>query len=373
MTMTMMLNVDNLDKTNLTNLTNINNLTNQENNFVDINENKNENMNEDFNEDINKDIKRPFFILNPVAGRAPRNRELHSLESYFLVRLGNFDYIFTKDREEAIKTTRRLLKEGHKQIVSVGGDGTVNSVVNGFFENGKLVSKDAFLTIGLAGTGEDYFKSIKKFYGAGDWRELVSDYQIVNVDVGKISFQNKEFSDQYFVNMASVAMIAKVVKERENLPTWLPSQVQYLWPTVKTIATYRSKKINLELDLIDDVTGERAEQPLNADFNIKTMTISKGQFAGGGMQFAQNVTLDSGYFEVTLFLAMNPLKMCYNLGKLYRGTYSKVEGILKFKAKKVEIKSEDLIAVEFDGEVYGTTDLKMEILEKKLRIAVPKK
>lgn len=327
----------------------------------------------------------PFFILNPIAGRALRNRELFELESYFMVRMGNFNYLFTKNRNEAIETTRKLIKTGHHHIVAVGGDGTVNSIVNGFFENKKLISDDALLSIGLAGTGEDYFKSIKKFYSAGDWRELVFNHDIVNVDVGHIVYEDKQFKDQYFINMASVAMIPKIVKERESLPTWLPSQIQYLWPTIKTVATYRSKTINLKLELVNDSdlldgnigidnvnVNDNINKILHEDFNIKTMTISKGQYAGGGMQFAQNVDLQSGYFEVTLFLAMNPFKMCFNLSKLYSGTYNKVEGILKFKAKTIEVKSEDPIAVEFDGEVYGTTNFKIDLLPKILKVSVPK-
>ena len=41
--------------------------------------------------------------------------------------------VFTKKADDGTNITRKLLKIGYKNIVAVGGDGTINEVANGFF------------------------------------------------------------------------------------------------------------------------------------------------------------------------------------------------------------------------------------------------
>src|SRR5688572_7091462 len=83
-------------------------------------------------------------ILNPKSqsGRAARVP-------------GSFEVLETKAPGHAIELTRRALESGAKIIVAVGGDGTINECVNGFFENDRLVAADAALGIIPHGTGSD--------------------------------------------------------------------------------------------------------------------------------------------------------------------------------------------------------------------------
>jgi len=85
------------------------------------------------------------FVVNPKAGRGISPRRLQRLETFFLRRGGSFDAVLTSSRQDVVTRTRELLRRGADQIVAVGGDGTLNAVANGFFEQGRLVRPDASL------------------------------------------------------------------------------------------------------------------------------------------------------------------------------------------------------------------------------------
>jgi diacylglycerol kinase family enzyme len=148
----------------------------------------------------------------------------------------------------------------------------------------------------------------------------------------------------YFVNIASVGMIPCVVMEREKIPRWVPSKLQYLYPSLKTIATYPSSEMEVTIDGVKRC------------YRVLSISIAKGRFAGGGMTFAKTVNLQDGRFEVTLFLDMHPLKMLMSLGSLYTGNLDRVRGVVKRFAEEVLIHSEHPLPIEFDGELAGMSN-----------------
>ena len=92
------------------------------------------------------------FVINPKAGRGMDERGVAKLEAYFRRRGSSFHAILSQSRrDDVINRTRKALRQGAEQIVAVGGDGTVNAVANGFFENGELVRPDACLAIAQSG------------------------------------------------------------------------------------------------------------------------------------------------------------------------------------------------------------------------------
>src|SRR5262245_21340690 len=74
--------------------------------------------------------------------------------------LGNVRVLKTAARGHAIELTSAALKSGALTIIAVGGDGTINEVVNGFFSDGQLINADAVLGIVPAGTSSDLRRSL---------------------------------------------------------------------------------------------------------------------------------------------------------------------------------------------------------------------
>ena len=304
------------------------------------------------------------FIINKhsghgYAGNGFGKKELSKMESYFKKTIGSFEYVMPENREEAVKVTRKLLKQGVDRIVAVGGDGTINAIVNGFFENGKIIRESACLVVTAAGSGCDYYKSVTKNSGAQDWMELVTNCSPKEVDVGVIKYSDDARSDRYFINMASIGMIADVVKIKEKLFSHVPKILRYNIPTIWCLFTSKVHELEIETDEKSFIVEALA------------VSISKGSYAGGGMQFGLDVSLDDGMFEITIFEKTGPIGMALKLGKLYGGNYLHVPGIRKEKTSRISFRSKNPVQCELDGDLNGTTDLTMSLLPKAIRVCFP--
>ena len=300
------------------------------------------------------------FIVNPHSGKAHTAAGLAGLERFFTARTGGFDCAVAGSRDAAVRITRESLREGIDQVVAVGGDGTVNAVVNGFFEDGRPIRPESCLAVADLGTGSDYFKSVAAGATVGDWRELVLSHVVRAVDVGRVRYDDPGCCDQYFVNMASTGMIAEVARKKHRSPHWLPPRLRYLMPTVSSLLTYRPRQVHVEVD------GECSA------LEVLAISVCKGGYAGRGMRFGGEVTLFDGLFDVTFFHAMKPIEMLVKLRKLYTGAFQGERAVQKLQAQIVSIRSPSAMPVEFDGELCGTTDVELSVEPGLLQVCFPK-
>lgn len=300
------------------------------------------------------------FIFNPFSKQGRRADTLEGIKEFFLHATGEFDCVVTQSRDHALQETRKALRSGVQQVVAIGGDGTVNAVVNGFFEDGKWVRSNSTLAVSNVGTGSDYFRGMVFGKNVTDWKKIVLEHMIQPVDIGHIHYASSSFVDQYFANMASFAMIADISEKKNKGPKWIPSQVQYLIPTIGSLISYKPQSVHLVMD------------STVLDLKVLTIAIAKGRYAGSGMHFGGAVTLSDGYFDVTVIEDMPLLKMLMKLGKVYTDAFKTEGGIRKFKAKTVGIFCRTPLPVEYDGEVYGTTDVEISVAEHSVPVCMPK-
>ena len=183
------------------------------------------------------------LIVNPSA--VPNPRSLEELREWFVNRTGRFDAVVTQSREEAIKLARQALREGVKRLVAVGGDGTVNAVANGFFEeDGRPVAPEAELAVAPLGTGCDFFRA----FGAGrDWRDLALFSPARAIDIGRVEYLGTPRLS-HFVNAASVGLSAEVVRRQRSLPRWLPALASYSIPSLTGLVSYRPLPFVITVD-----------------------------------------------------------------------------------------------------------------------------
>ena len=281
------------------------------------------------------------------------------MEDYFQKTLGSFEYVMPDNREDAVEITRKFLKQGADRIVAVGGDGTINAIVNGFFENGKVISEDACLVVTDAGSGCDYYKSVTRNSDSPDWKELVTNSTPRPVDAALIRYSDDASSDRYFINIASIGMIADVVRIKEKQVAYVPKMFRYIIPTIISLFTCKAHELEIETD--------------DNSFNVDALAVSiaKGAFAGGGMQFGLDVALDDSLFEITIFEKTGSVSMALKLGRLYSGNYMHIDGIRKLRTSRIKFHSNKPVQCEYDGDVYGTTDLTMTVLPKAIKVCFP--
>lgn len=89
------------------------------------------------------------------------------------------------------------------------------------------------------------------------------------------------------------------------------------------------------------------------------------------MQFGLNTTLTDGAFEVTVIEKRNRLYLAMSLPRIYTDDYLDIDGVIKYRGKRIEFAAPRPLLVEADGEVEGSTDCAFEVRKMAMQVLVP--
>ena len=221
--------------------------------------------------------KKITFIINPNAATGSTGKQWPMIKALAREKLGSFEYHLTNGPEHAIKLTRIALEKGTEIVVCVGGDGTLNEVVNGFMGDEGPVNPDALLGYIPCGTGCDFIKTISLPKETERALDLIKCPDSQTIDLGRLHYRNHngDFCHRYFHNVASFGLGGEV-DERVNKTTRVfGGFFSFFWATLFCILAYNKKRIHLK---VDDCFDQSV-----VSWNI---AIANGQYHGGGMWVA---------------------------------------------------------------------------------------
>ncbi|GBD92688.1 diacylglycerol kinase [bacterium BMS3Abin05] len=302
------------------------------------------------------------FIVNPESANGSTGRRWPHIE-LLLKRTYRFNYevAFTEKPWHASQLAREAIEGGCDRIISVGGDGTLNEVVNGFLENDNLINPDAALGVLEIGTGADFSKSFNFPKTVEEMILRLNRAKPKMIDVGKAEYRSLKDLEitRYFVNILDFGMGGAVV-ERVNRTTKLfGGKISFLIGILTTLFKYENKTIHYRLDGGEWETGV---------FN--NFITANGRYFGGGLFPAPSAELDDGWFDVVFFGDVGRLEAILNLSKLRKGTHLENPKVTLRRAKEIEAVSKEQVFIDMDGEFVGKLPLKVLIFPKKLPILV---
>ncbi|MDI3340583.1 MAG: diacylglycerol kinase family lipid kinase [Sphaerobacter sp.] len=269
----------------------------------------------------------------------------------------------TSGRGDATRLARELVEAGAREFLVAGGDGTTNEVVNGLFANGRPLAPDAILSIIPCGTGRDFSRSLG-IRNVDHAVSLLSAGKVCAVDVGRIAYRDHGAPcERYFVNVADVGLGAETAALLNRSSKALGGFLAYLLGATRTILTFRGRVARVVVD------GETVFHG-----PIGMVVLANGRYHAGGMDMAPMASLTDGLLEI-LVLREVPRRTLLGslLPRVYLGRHVGHAAVLHRTGREVEIKAEDGLPFETDGEQPGTTDLRADVLHRALlvRTAAP--
>ena len=135
-------------------------------------------------------VEKITFIINPSAGNGHVKKKWPEIETKAKERFKSVKAYLTKGPGNASILTQKAIYSGSDLIVSVGGDGTLNEVINGVVGLDALNHKEVTLGVLPFGTGCDVVKSLLIPKSVDKFFELVVSRQTRRIDLGKIEFPN---------------------------------------------------------------------------------------------------------------------------------------------------------------------------------------
>ena len=119
---------------------------------------------------------RAKIIVNPKAGRGKAEKAIPVIRRLFEASQVEFDIYFTQGRGDAIDEAKRAAKDGYDAVISAGGDGTANEVVNG------IAGHDVVLGVIPCGSGNDLAASMKIPMNIEEACEIILETRSVILD-----------------------------------------------------------------------------------------------------------------------------------------------------------------------------------------------
>jgi YegS/Rv2252/BmrU family lipid kinase len=294
-------------------------------------------------------------IVNPASASGRTARAW----SGFSAQLGPVETRFTHAPGHATELARGLLTLGFDRIIAVGGDGTVNEVVNGFLDNDRLVHPGAELAVLPFGTGGD----LKRTLGLRDAEEAVrllrSGLPGRETDVGKIRYHTHRGGPEtrYFLNLISFGMGGEVAANAKNLFKALGGRVAFLYSTFNAFLSYRPKTVSLRIDGADA-----------GSHRIMNIAIGNGRYHGGGMHVCPRAALNDGLLDVTIIDALSMFELVRDVRVLYSDDVYRHPKVHHQRGTRVEASSPDRVSIEVDGESVGVLPAEIGVLPIGLRV-----
>jgi YegS/Rv2252/BmrU family lipid kinase len=299
-----------------------------------------------------------LVIVNPNAGNGKGKKDWDRISSLLNEENLLFTVKFTEKKGHAIEFTIDGINEGFRKIITVGGDGTLNEVVNGVFLNNTCSAKDISLALIPVGTGNDWGRMFGIPLDYKKAIKIISDGKLMVHDIGLVSYYDgAEEKKRYFINIAGLGFESVVVR-RTNLQKdkGRGGKAIYFYNLLMSLLSYKNTKAELIID------GRK----INAD--VFSINVGNGKFCGGGMRQTPDALPDDGILDVTVINGMGKFEIIRNLKILYDGTilnHPKIDG---YKCKTIKVSSDTLLYTEADGESLGHTPAEFSIIPSSINI-----
>lgn len=277
------------------------------------------------------------FIVNPVSGRGKALKVSLGIKKICEEEKLDYEIHYTNGPKDATRIAKKV--KGSKNIIySVGGDGTLNEVLNG------VIGTKNMLAVIPAGSGNDFYRTLSKM-----------DDEMPLIDVGKVN-------GKYFLNVVSIGIDAEVAKNAEVMKKLkVPTSQIYNASIVYTFFKYKFKDIEFSVD------NTRSKN------KCTILTICNGKMYGGGYKIAPEALLSDGYFDIYIVDKISKPTLPFLLGKLKKGTHESLKEVHKSKATKIKFKCDYDLVCNVDGEIMIDRKFNIKILPKSLLIYNNKK
>ncbi len=310
---------------------------------------------------MNEHLK-TFAVVNLRSANGRTEKLWPDIKRVLSEAIGTFEFAFTTGQYTAPDITKKAIKSGFTRIISVGGDGTLNEVVNGFFEQDKPINPQSVLGVISMGTGADFIKTMGIPKPYQDAVKVIKNANARDVDTGKIKFvaHSGHETTRYFINIADAGIGGETVDRVNRTTKAFGGFISFLWGTIMTLVTYKNKNITITLD---------NNKPYTTDINM--LTIANCQFFGGGMHIAPRAVPDDGMFDIVTIGKAGFIDFLRNSSKIYKGTHISDPMVGYTNARHVELTSKDRVLLDVDGEQPGMLPATFDILPKSIKVIVP--
>ncbi len=316
-------------------------------------------------------------IVNPKSNHGRTAAAWPLLQDRLEAALGPVEPVFTAAPREATTFTRQALEAGTDLVIAVGGDGTINEVVNGFFagptsSDNVPLRPTATLALLTSGTGGDFRKTFNLSEDLGQQVHTIAAGHDRAIDIGRVDFLDHDGQPavRYFANIASFGL-SGLVSGRVNQAGFskrLSGRMTYFLASLRSLVGYKPSRVVITVD----------GQP-GRELGIITAAVCNGRYFGGGMHMAPQARPDDGAFDIVVMHDMTLPELLRDPNAIYHGTHLDHPKVLSLHGQRVVATPVALatpvagppVLLDIDGETPGRLPATFTILPASLKLRCP--
>ena len=307
-----------------------------------------------------------FLIINPRSRNERSRKQFRKILYDFRKSGRDFDHVFVSSYEAIRAESEYANRKGYDAVIAVGGDGTINAAINGFYDgNGKRISTAWFGVI-YTGTSPDFCKSYGISLDEDKAIDALIDPRIRRIRTGRIIFRNASnpgiTETRVFACCANIGLGAGVAaisnKIRKYTGDFTGTLISVLW----NLATKGPRK------LIASIDGVTSEIP-----GIMNISVGRTKYIASGIKVSGGISDDDDRFYLLTAKNISLIALPRLLYQVYTGKLTSPEILDLNYARNVEFKSQDkLVGVEFDGDPAGFLPCTIGLAQDPLDLIVDK-
>ena len=274
-----------------------------------------------------------IFLINSFTLREDINKLIHNIKKY--CEENKISYEIEINNES--NSTEMILKKYKKTeyiIFSIGGDGTLNRVVNCLAKTKNIIGVIPY------GTGNDFYKTMKKQFETG-----INDCDLVKIN------------DRYFINTACFGIDADIAYNKESIKSkFIPRSQRYNASIIKSFLKYKPRYFKIEVN----------NKVIENDF--ATVVVCNGEYYGNGYNIGADSKLNNDRVDLYVANNLNRVSLAKLILKMKNGKHVNDKNIVKLETKKLVIKLKEKVKANIDGEILEDDKFNIEVLSKKIRI-----
>jgi YegS/Rv2252/BmrU family lipid kinase len=294
----------------------------------------------------------PFVIVNPTAGGGRARRVLAWLRERLDAR-PEARLEVTRRAGDAERWAADAAVDGYDRVVAVGGDGTIQEVINGLVDGGPTAS----LGIVPVGGGNDLARSLGLPRDAGECWSLAVGARERTIDLALA--RDRRGRERWFSSAGGIGYDALVAQALSRHAGWRRSRAGYLVTALAELWRFTNRHVEVT---IDGRTEART---------IMLMAISNGAYYGGGMRISPTAEVDDGLLDLCVVGDLSRFAAIRQIPNLYRGTHVNHPAVEIVRARHVVVDGGADTLVHLDGETFGHLPLEVELRPARLVVAAP--
>lgn len=294
-------------------------------------------------------------IANPAAAGGRVGRRWEALAAQLDQALGPVQQCRTQAPGHARQLAAQAVRDGAKELLSLGGDGTHNEVVNGIMD---AEPQPGAVTLGIlpVGTGGDFRRNLAHARTLDEALAHLAQAPVHRVDLGRCDFLDDDGhqDSRWFVNMASCGVSGLVCRKVNASSKRLGGKPIFFLASLSAMLEWRGSPVRIQVD----------GQVVAEELTITTLAAANGRWAGGGMMFAPDARLGDGLLDLVALEYTGIVGALSISGPLYDGRHLSRDDVHHWRGRHIQVTPLDpqrTAFVEIDGEPPGTVPATFEV------------